>query len=489
MTKPSSLPKNDDYFKTFSKAGTDYKGNLRGTRGQLSGVTVQTITSLLQNTETNYATIGSYMEALYNQNGIVSRTLNYLMAHPTYNHNIYPLFTSDIHSEMTNDPFQYADVAAYLQKYNIKFFAPYFVKQTLINGMSFFYELEDKSGVSYLEFPLSMGRISGIENGVYRWMVDISKIKPEIINIPGFPKEIINAYETKERSDPKKWVDGKYYILSKKAVAFCFDMSAIRNGGVAVSEFAALLIDSVQVENAKDNVDIKDGIDTIRIVHAKIPTDKDGRPTVSPKQAAEWDSALKRALPNGIAGITNPFELSNIPLNGAGNQKAYSTVNDAQEQLFYSTGTPNSLFGGNTTSSQIVKISVLKDAAWVYTKILPVLENYYNAVLSNYKNKSGFTWKVKMLRQSYFTYDDDVKRYKDAVAVGGSRTDFLASLGTEPVEVYGKLIMEQQMLDIDSIMVPKSMSYTMSGKDIGENAGRPKTSDPTDDTDRINNAS
>lgn len=478
--------KPEDYYKKFSSSNADYKSNLKGTVTSVSNVTVETISSLFQNPETNSATIGSYMEALYKKNGIVSRTLNYLMAHPTYNHNLYLELTSDSGANVPSDSTEFIEAASYLEKYNIKYFAPYFIKQTLINGMSFFYEISDKKGFSYMEFPISMCRIHRIENGVFRWMIDTSKLKAEMVSY--LPSEIVKAYQSTEKTDIKKWVDGKYYILSNKAVAFCFDMSVIKNGGLAISEFAPLLVDSVQVEKAKLNVDIKDNIDAVRIVHAKIPVDKDGRPTITADQASKWDSALKKNLPSGIVGITNPFELDNITLNGSGNSKAYSTVNDAESQLFYATGTSSALFGDNTTSSNIVKMSVLKDAAWIYTKVLPLLTNYYNEALTGFKSKSKVLWKINFIRQSYFTLDDDIKRYKDAITVGGSRTDYLASMGSSPLEIYSKLLMEQTMLNIDDIMVPKPTSFTLSG-DQTENAGRPETSTPTDDTDRINDAS
>ena len=478
--------KKEDYYKQFySKSEVDYKSGLKGSNVSLAGADFTTITNLFQNPENNYVNIGAYMDALYKKNGIVGRTFNYLLSQPTYNHSIH----SELSEDNVTGVYELSDfigASKYLEMYNIYFYAPYFVKQTLINGMSFFYEIIDKKSVSYIEFPLSFGRIHRIEDGVYRWMLDITKVKEEIL--PIMPNEIQKAYEITDRTDPKKWVDGKYYILSNKAVAFCFDYSVIKNGGIAISDFAPLLVESILVEKAKENVEIKDNIDAVRIVHAKIPTDKEGKPQIDADQAAKWDNALKRNLPPGIVGITNPFDLDNITLNGSGNQKAYQTVDDAQDQMFYASGTSSALFGSDTTSSNIVKMSATKDSAWIYTKVLPMLQNYYNYALSNFKNKNKIVWKMKFIRQNNFTLNDDIKTLKDAVTTGGSRLDYLASLGMTPLEVYSKLYMEQHILDIDSIMIPKQTSFTLSGSESADGAGRPKTDNPTDDTDRINDA-
>lgn len=475
---------------SFAESLSDPKGSMKSQMVSLSSVTVSTITNLLQNPEANYVQIAAYMEALRKKNGIVGRTFSYLKSHLTYNHTIYSAFNQktnyDIGSMKVDE---YIEAANFIEKYKVKFFAPYFIQQVLINGMAFFYKVSDSKGVSYIEFPVAWGRIFAISNGVYRWELDMSKVNDDAA--PYLPNELTNAYEQyktgKVTVDDKKWTDSKFYHVSNKGVAFCLDMNVLKNGGVAVSEFSSLIIDSVQLEKAKTNVEIKDQIDTIRILHSKIPTDKEGKPTMTSKVARIYDAALKRSLPEGIAGVTSPLDLENIPLNGAGNSKSYDTVGKAQGQLFLSTGTPSNLFGSDTTSSNIVKLSVQKDAAWLFTTVLPMLESYYDSELASFKSESNMTWKIKFIRQSWFTYQDDVKALKDQVSMGGSRLDYLAGTGMEPVEIYNKLIMEQRLLDIDSIMLPKQTSFTMSSKD-GENSGRPKTDNPTDDTDRIQDA-
>ena len=200
---------------------------------------------------------------------------------------------------------------------------------------------------------------------------------------------------------------------------------------------------------------------------------------------------MNKDLPDGIIAVVNPLELNNINLSGSGNSKAYDTVKDAQSQVFYTTGTAPGVFGADTKSGNIIKISVIKDAAYIYSKVLPVFENYYNEVLRKYKSQS-VTWKLRLLRQSFFTLEEDIKRLKDSMTTGGSRTDYLASLGMSPLEVYTKLSLEQQVLDIDSIMVPKPTSFTMTGAETAngvDGAGRPKADNPSDDTDRISGES
>lgn len=476
----------------FAEALNDPKGNMRPQTVSVSSNDATSISRMLESPESNYTQITGLMNVLARKNGTVGRVINYLAAHTPYNYTIFAALNDKSGlSGMSVTVEDYLAAANQIDKYKVKLFAPYFVRQVLIQGMAFFYEIADSKGVSYMEFPVSWGRISSQKDGVYRWELDVSKLKDELM--PYMPKEIQTAYEqqkTGSTTDEKKWRENKFYRLSDKAVAFCIDQSVMMNGGIAVSEFASLLIDSVKLEKAKDNVDIKDDIDTIRIVHAKIPLTKENKPAFGSNTAKEYDGALKRALPKGVVGITNPMELTNVPLNGSGNSKSYEIVDKTSKQLFMSTGVPSSLFGSETTSSNIVKLSIQKDAAWVYTKILPMLDNYYTSVLASVKSTSNVTWKARFLRISNFTLKEDIGLLKDAVSFGGSRTDYLASLGAEPVEIYNKLVMEQQVLNIDSIMLPKQTSFTMGSSDAnGKTAGRPNTDEPTDDTDRLNDAS
>ncbi|MBO1087255.1 hypothetical protein [Enterococcus mundtii] len=473
----------------YAETLTDPKGNMRPTTVSLGSTDSSRIERMLEAPESNYVQIAGLMNALRRKNGTVGSTLRYLMSHLTYNYSMYSAPTQKGEFSMENGTLEdYLGAASYLNMYGIKRMASYFTLQVLTNGMAFFYEMKDSKDVSYMEFPIGWGRISSMKNGVYRWEIDMSQMKDELI--PYMPNEIQKAYEeynNKANMDEKRWRDGKYYRLSDKAVAFCIDNGVMTNGGIAISEFASLLVDSLSLEKAKNNIEIKDDIDTVRIIHAKIPLDKDNKPSMSAKAAREYDNALKRSLPKGVVGVTNPMGLSNVPLSGAGSTKSYEIADKAQKQLFLSTGTPSSLFGSETTSSNIVKLTVKKDAAWLYTTIIPMLEDYYNTILSSFKTKSGLIYRISFLRQSNFTIDEDIKNIKDAVTMGGSRLDYLAALGNEPLEAYSKLVMEQQVLNIDSIMLPKQTSFTMSSKD-SDGAGRPTTNEPTDDTDRINDS-
>lgn len=459
------------------------------------------IKTYLERPYDNAEVIAATMREAYIKNGVISKVLDYYQSIPTYNYSIYPVLGNKQYQLENNLQQDYIDVAYGLNQYNIPFFASYFFKMTLIEGATFWYTIQDNTGIGYLKFPIEWCRISSLENGVYRYRLDISKIKAEVVD--SLPTEIQNAYQDyKSQSgldDTTKWYNNKWYYLSDNAMAFTFDQNALFNGGIAISPFVSVLADSLSLDKAKDNVEIKDKLDTLRLIHSKIPVNSDGVPTINVKTAKIFDDQMRSRLPNGVIAVTSPSNVTNIPLTGSGNAGAYDTINKGMEQLFYDLGTSSGLFGSATTSSNIVKESVKKDANWVYTNFYPMIENYYNFVMTQIKTKSKIPWNIKFIRESNFTLKDDITNFKDQLAFGGSRMNYLAACGFNPIEIVSQLQFEQQVLDIDSLMVVKPTSNTISSKDSANGGsgsktiknpvrgqiGRPKTDNPTDDTDRL----
>lgn len=469
----------DKLHQDFAKSMSDLSGLRLGDTANIQSASVDRVKNYFNDLQENRKDVADLMRSLYGKNGIVKGTVDYYQSLLTWNHSIYPLLKTG--DEMSEDMEEYGEVANQLELHNVKYYAPYFLKQTLINGLSLFYEIANNKGVAYIEFPTDWGRIYAIDNNVFRWELDMSKIDEATIGLPTELQTALTQYSSGATGDENRWSDGQWYKIRDKGFAFALDQSVL-NSGTSVSELSDIILDVLQLEKSKDKVEQLDALENVRILHSAVPTDKDGRPLMTAKTVKMYDSQLRRSLPKGIAGITSPMKLTNVPLSGSGNNSSYDQVKQAKAQVFLSTGTPESLFGGETTSSNIVKLAIQKDANWLYTKALPMIENYYNYKLSRVKTTSGMRWKMKFVRQSYFTNKDDVAILEKQLSMGGSRLTYLAASGMEPAEVYGTLMMEQKMLNIDSIMVPKQTSHTMSGSGA---TGRPTENNPTDDTIRI----
>lgn len=473
----------------FAQSPSDPTELLRREVTQTTNVTKTQLNQYLGDPLANYLEIANLMNALVHGNGIIKNAIRYNSSLLTLNHMIVPKLNTKTGADISKATIEeYVDATNFIEAFRIKRFAPYFIRQTLLNGYSLFYKEEDSNGIEYIEFPIRFGKIYTRENGVYRWAIDVDAVESLIEDVPNMlPAEIANAVGSSSR-DGDDWIDETYFKLKDKSVAFCFDDEVLSNGGVAVSEFSHLISSAIQLENARGKLEIKDNLDSIKLIHSKVPTDKDGKVQMDAPTATKYHKNMKNNLPAGIVAVTNPMELTNVALNGSGDAKAYESVSRATTSLFHDIGTPESMFGGTTTSANITKLSNLKDVAWFYSFVLPVLEDYYTYEMSKFKSAAGLIWSVKLLRQSIFTKAEDVKDSDKQMAVGGSRLENLAQTGYTPSQVVGLLGLEQQVLNIDSLMMPKQSSHTMSGSSGGD-VGRPVTDNPTDDTDRINGQS
>ena len=205
----------------YAKASTDAGSAVSGTSAARIGTTTRAqVENYLSNTSDNAGEIAALMDNLYHTNGSVQKIIDYYTSILTYNYNIYP----DLNEKDGTDVGaisldEQLSVASAIDKYQIDLHAPYFVRSALINGIAFFYEISTSSGVAYLEFPISLCRVVMIEDGVYRWRINVSGIRAaDVEDVRDFPTEIRNAIESGPQEDSNKW-SGDYYVVGNKGFA------------------------------------------------------------------------------------------------------------------------------------------------------------------------------------------------------------------------------------------------------------------------------
>lgn len=474
-------------YDAFAEAAADYSGTLASSLANVGRIGNSSLRNYLSNPLKNYLDLSNIMEQLSRTNGLVRNNINYLTSMATLNHYIFPSATEESGFERTNlEAKDFLEAASFIERFRIKQYVPYFIKRTLINGYSLFYKMEDSDGVVYMEFPIRFGKIYEMSNGVYRWAADVdalSKLPEEIL-----PSEIASAIQSKDRKG-EQWLDDKHFKLSDSGVAFSFNMDILTNGGVTHSELVYLIEGAMKLENAKSKLELKDNRDNVKIVHSKIPLDKDGMPRMSFKTAMKYNNEIKKTVPAGVVPIVNPLEMKHISLNGAGDMKTYETVDRATSELIYDMGVPDSMFGAKVTSSNLAQLSNIRNASWIFSTVLPAFESYYNYEMQKFENNAKQLWRIKFLNQSIYSKKEDISQFKDQLTLGGSRMMLLAASGMSPLEVANLLNFEQSVLNIDELMVAKASSHTMSGGSKGGRVGRPEESSPTDESERVKNYS
>ncbi|MGP0689846.1 hypothetical protein ACW5UC_25190 [Priestia aryabhattai] len=447
-----------------------------------TSITESRLKAMLRDPQTNGVQIAGLSKNMKQVNGAYKRIIKYLSSLLTYDHVLYPVMQDPL--QYMEDPatlqLEFAQTAIFLDRLNPKFNLPMITEKMFTNGSVFLYKLEDSKSVAYQEMPISFCRIGYLDQGVYRYQFDVTKIQEA--TLLNYPKELQSAYTSYKNGATDKLIEGKWYQVGDKGVAFTLDSDALTQNGFALPPLANALVDVIKIENAKDGMESTAELDNTKIVHSRIETDDKGRPLMELPVVLEYHNSLKRNLPDGSVAITNPFETKALSLNGTGKDGKFALLDKSVEQLYEGAGVSKLLFAGDGTSSQALERSIQVDAQWLYSFLLPMFANYYNYELLK-AGKKGTTWKVKFLQMSHFDREAVLKLAKDNLANGGSRTEYLGHCGMTPIEIVNMLVFEQRILTIDDLMIAKQTSYTMSG-DEGE-AGAPESDDPTDTTTRI----
>lgn len=414
----------------------------------------QQVRNFLSDPARNYDKLQEISRYLKSLSGNYFRIIKYLSGILTLDYTISPNGASKMDNvNKVNSDFEKA--AVILEGMNIKHNFRWILERLIENGEVYLYEVENKKKISFKELPSSYCRFSFSENGVYRYEVDLNRIQQNILE--EFPVEIQNAHGNRSQYE-----DGWYPVGEK---GFAFNSTGDNPHGYPV--LCMMFDDVMGLDDTKDLIEGKQKLDAIKLIHQRLPLNKDDKMIFDMQAAKIYHEATKRNLPDGVAVTTNPLEVTQIPFD-----KALASERDSIERsernIWNSAGISDMIFSNNKASGEALKRSIIADETMIYP-FLTMFANYINSKIE--KTKFSLTF----LETSYFSKEEKIKSYKDTLANGGSRMMFLALQGFEPIDILNTLRFEQECLDIDRYMIPKKTSHTL-GKDDND-GGRPTQED------------
>lgn len=407
-------------------------------------------------------------------NGIYKKVLNYQSTILTNDYLIYPVLIDKIKTPEKMDK-AYQEVALYLDKFDIKHTACWIYERLFEQGELYLYKLEDSKGIAMQEIPNTLCKITSIENNVQKFGINLGKLNDT--TVLAMPLEIQKLYKRYKAGSIKEkdLIDKSYYELKKNAVAFNLERQASKG----VPFFATAFDDLMELEDMKDLKSENAVIESIKLIHQKLPIDKDtGVVLMDFNVAKAYHNATKANLPKGTSITTNPLDLQAVTLSD-GTSKINQNVAQSLNNIYDTLGINNELFNGSHSTKEAIISGIVADG--ILTKRAQMLvENWINYELSLYK-KNGTTWKMKFIDTTHFDRETRAKASREDMAFGGMRTEYLATKGYTPLEGRNLLKMEQ-LLGFDTLMIPQQSAHTASGgettsSDVKE--GRPTKSDTT----------
>lgn len=396
-------------------------------------------------------------------NGIYKKILNYQSTIMTNDYMIYPVYVDKITTVEKMEK-SYQEVALYLDKFKIKELACWIYERVLEQGELYLYKLEDKNGIMFQEIPNVLCKITSIENNIQKFGINLSKLNDKLVL--GMPPEIQKLYKRFKTGGIKEkdLIDNSYYEISKNAVAFNLDKYATKG----IPFFCTAFDDLMELEDMKDLKSENAVIESIKLIHQKLPIDKDtGVVLMDFNVAKAYHNATKANLPKGTSITTNPLDLQAVSLSD-GSSKINENVARSLESIYDTLGINNELFNGNKSTNEAIATGIIADGL-LSKRLQMLVQNWINYELSSYK-RNGSTWQMRFVDTTHFDRDNRAKAAREDMAFGGLRTEYLATKGYTPLESKNLLKMEQ-LMGFDSLMIPQASSHTASSSD---SAGRPE---------------
>lgn len=146
------------------------------------------------------------------------------------------------------------------------------------------------------------------------------------------------------------------------------------------------------------------------------------------------------------------------------NDRAENEVlSKAFKSIFNNAGFNSGIFTSETVEG--LKMSLVRDKAIVW-KYVQALVNFYSIAINNWFDFKTYEADIDILPISPYTYNDDIKVFKENATLGVGKLDFIIASGIKQRNIRDQLELEQ-FLKLDSI-TPMQTSYTQTAEDRTE---------------------
>jgi hypothetical protein len=324
----------------------------------LSTFTKQQINSMLLNPALNYEKLQNLSQLYLTKNGVYKRLIEYFAYILSFDTLLVPRTETSNIKNKSKMIKSFESSALYLEMLNPKTNLPIWSKELFTNGEIFLYKIQDSKSIEFKQIPNKYCLPCAKTDSVYRYVIDMQKfVSGE--DATSYPKEIQKAVEMYNSDSKGKLIDGQYYEVSNKGVCFTFNGG---KGGHAIPPFSSLFTDLVNLDENKTLQNQINRLENTKMIHNKIPLNKESKPIVDPELAKRYNQAIKQNLDEGIFSIVNPFESEVLNLNN-NTQKTNTLVDEAISQIFNSSGVSNLIFNNNKASGEALVKSIKADVA------------------------------------------------------------------------------------------------------------------------------
>ena len=277
-----------------------------------------------------------------------------------------------------------------------------------------------------------------------------------------FPKEIQKAYI--------QYKEGKLvgdYPGDKRGWAMLDPDTTIKfnlNNG-DFPPLAGVIPSIIDLDSAQELDRKKTMQQLLKIIIQKLPLDKNGDLIFEVDEARDIHNNAVKMLGRAV-GVDVLTTFADVEVANMQDRNSTTTLDDLQKverTVYNNSGFSQNLF--NTDGNIALEKSISNDEATMRDLVLQ-FENLLNRVVKKF-NKSNYTFNVDILETTIYNYKEIAKMYKEHTQIGYSKMLPQVALGHSQSTILATAHFENDVLKLADIMIPPSMSSTMSGKNGG----------------------
>lgn len=453
-------------FSTMQRSISSQMNSHKSIHSTLSMFTPEQVSRFLQNPTIFEKELRQLSNYLYNVNGFYKNIIQYFAKLPTYAYTLTPTNMPDkINKDRATKAF--IKFATEVDKMNIKHEMDKALLKAFKEDIFYAYVVEDKTTFFLLHLDPDFCKITS-KDVVYNFSFDFSFFdrNEELLN--SYPDEFKIKHMQYKNTSIGKWIeidpDNSICLKVNEDITY------------PLIPFGAVFEDLFNLDEYKKIKKQKTKMDNFLLLAQKIPQldNKEMNSfAIDLDLAGQFHDALSQNVQSGISVSTSPLEITPIRMEQSKNQN--DTISQATRDIFSTSGVPQQLFNSEKNTAVGINKSIII-AEQIAFSMLRQIERWVNRRLN--KMSGQYKFNIKIHDVTVFNQKDKADQYQKAAASSlPVVSEYAASLGISPLELYNKAKLENEILGIHEMFTPLQTSHTQSNKEGENEVGRKSLDD------------
>lgn len=361
----------------------------------------------------------------------------------------------------------YLALASKLESMNLKHEFSKIMKVIPYKDIYYGLVYENQSDFFFQEINYKFCELYQIQDGLYNFKIDLSKIEPQ--NINAYPDYVKKAYITYREAIKKNGIAVQWYTPPADK-QICLKLNSQWTFPYPI--LIGLVKDILDLDTYKKLKLQSARTDNYKAIAIKVPIDETtiDKPLLTPETLGIFAEINRESMTDDI-GLIHTLGSDGTPISFKDSSNTRNNVSDSIDELYNSSGVSKELYNGSS-SATAVSFSIENDSGFIYG-LYRQFERWTNRFIKLRRyNKPAYKFFFYLLDITIFNRDNVTTRYKDAIALGITVIDkYLASIDMTPSRTLGSYVVHENIFDFRNHFIPLQTSYNSSVKE--SNGGRP----------------